>query len=443
MLSVEVVIPIVCLGILSCAARVTLGSWLAPGAFFPLFWTALLLLSLVEAERYPIWAPALWWIDATILIFFVGSLIAKGSAVRKRQGPVPQPKPIQLPYIELLIVTCSVLGLCYIVFRESVAPDIFDEPPKWFQPLLSALYAGPVFGGMLLGSEPPRRRRKILAFISLAPTLIYSVAYLGRSPMLAGLFHCYAGFSIARAYSLEGRAPLIGLKTFALAAAVLIGTSAVGMAIGIMKRVDYPSSLRDRVMGYGEVLQDSDPEREWGNFKNSVFAHPYVFSHYLRHALDHPPTPRNGLLIFGGPLQLLGVHERTPFEDFQVDPGVQSNVYTLFRPPIDDFGLAGSFISFLIAGLLAGWAYRQISRGKMLFAPILTAFYPHVLIVGGYFFAYNTLVLCHVIVGTYLFFAHWKLRPRLAPRLWKHRTLASTATTSRIVRAEPFHNVPR
>src|SRR5262249_3465142 len=148
---------------------------------------------------------------------------------------------------------------------------------------------------------------------------------------------------------------------------------------------------------------------------NSVFAHPYLFSRYLRYAFDNPPPPKNGVLTFGGPLQLLGVYERTHFEDFQVDPGIQSNVYTLFRPPIDDFGFAGSFISFLVAGVLAGWAYRRISHGDIIFAPILTAFYPHVLVVGGYFFAYNTLVLCHVMVGMYLVFVLRKLRRKAEP----------------------------
>jgi oligosaccharide repeat unit polymerase len=159
----------------------------------------------------------------------------------------------------------------------------------------------------------------------------------------------------------------------------------------------------ERVSGYPEILSQRDPEKEWYGFRHGVLSHPYSFSYYLRHAFDRAPSPHYGMLIFGGPMELLGFHTRTPFENFDVDRNVESNVYSCFMPPIEDFGLWGGMLSFFVAGFLAGWAYLRVAQGRVLLIPILTMFYPHVLVIGGYFFSYNSMIMAHLIVGTYLF----------------------------------------
>jgi hypothetical protein len=102
-------------------------------------------------------------------------------------------------------------------------------------------------------------------------------------------------------------------------------------------------------------------------------------------------------------VELTGLRRRAAYENFDIDRNVSSNVYTLFRPPIDDFGLVGSFFSFLVAGFLAGFAYGRVARGQVIWAPITNMFYPHVLVIGGYFFSYNSTILAHGFVALYLF----------------------------------------
>ncbi len=181
--------------------------------------------------------------------------------------------------------------------------------------------------------------------------------------------------------------------------------AAAGTAIGTLRGATNELQLEDRVRAYPDALQSADPEREWAGFRHGVLSHPYSFSYYLKHALVHPPDLRYGLGTFAGLVELFGIRDRGTYEDFEPDRGVRSNVYTLFMPPIVDFGLAGAWFSFFAAGLLAGWAFGRVAQGNLVFSPILNMFYPHVLVIGGDFFSYNSVTLAHVFVALYLWFA--------------------------------------
>src|SRR5262249_5517237 len=158
--------PVLALAALAGIARSTLGSWLAPGAFFPLFWTGLYILSLAAHEYYPLWSPALWWIDFSLLFFYVGSLTAR---FRLRRSPMPtETRTLALASLETFTIACSVLGICYAVFRERYAPDLLDKPPSWYQVFLGILYATPLLGGILYATRTGARA-KLVALFSLLP----------------------------------------------------------------------------------------------------------------------------------------------------------------------------------------------------------------------------------------------------------------------------------
>jgi hypothetical protein len=184
---------------------------------------------------------------------------------------------------------------------------------------------------------------------------------------------------------------------------LFVALSVTGTIIGALRRDAFGVPLSERVAGYRGVLGEADPDKEWHGFRGAVFGHPYSFSYYLKRALDRPPEPQYGALTFSGPVELTGLRRRAAYENFDIDRNVSSNVYTLFRPPIDDFGLVGSFFSFLVAGFLAGFAYGRVARGQVIWAPITNMFYPHVLVIGGYFFSYNSTILAHGFVALYLF----------------------------------------
>jgi oligosaccharide repeat unit polymerase len=405
MISLEIFVPLLLLGLLAAIARMTLGSWLAPGAFFPLFWVGLMAISL-PVQEYPLWPPALWWIVGTLLVFYLGTLLGGGRRTTAKTNPsLTSERSIRLPGLGGLVLFCCGLGIVYILTRELVAPQILDSPPPWFQFLLSAMYAGPLLGGMLFASNSKGRSR-VVALAPLATTFVYAVAYLGRSPMLVGLYFWCSGFWAMRIWKTGGAVPLFTKRMVIALPLLLVALAIAGATIGALRKNTTTLTLEERVEVYADVLESADASKEWTGFRHGMLSHPYAFSHYLRRAIDRPPNPAFGLKMFAGPTQLLGIKQRTPFEQFEVDSGVMSNVYSLFMPPIEDFGLAGSFFAFLVAGVIAGWAFGRVARGTVSLIALLNMFYPHVLVVGGYFFAYNSITLAYVMVGGYLLYVH-------------------------------------
>ena len=432
MIDVDIVFPILFLAALAAVARATLSSWLAPGAFFPLFWTGLFVLSVGANDFYPLWAPALWWIDFSLLLFYLGGLAGK---VWMRAAP-EQPggfRSFQLPQLERVVIFCSVVGILYTFFRERYAPDLMDSPPSWYQIFLGMLYAAPLFGGVLFADQTSRRAKAISLF-SLVPALFYALASLGRSQLVLGIFFWAASYWGTKIYRCNGRVRLLNPQMAMLALVFLVFAYVVGAILGRLRDVGH-LPFSERFASYGDVLEHAELGRDLENFRGSVFGHPYAFSYYLNRTIDFPPTPRLGAYLFAGPLDLLGIRERTPFESFALDMGVQSNVYTLFRPPIEDFGLIGSFVSFLFAGLIAGFAYSSISGGDIRWLPILTMFYPHVMVVGGLFFAYNSFTLAHCLLAAYLVLAVGRGREsRSSLQLFSNSTppLAATCSVNRL-----------
>jgi len=397
-------LPIATLILLAIVARLTLGSWLAPGAFFPLFWAGLIAIS-VNVRDYPLWPPALWWINGNIFVFYAGSLICRLWLPRRTESHRrPDLISVYFPNLRKIIILCCIFGSCYILFREVYTPNRLDKPPLWFQVLLAALTAAPIFGGMLFASNRSKSDR-VIALLPLGLSLAYAVTYLGRGPMLGGIYLWCAGYWSTRIFRERGAVALLTPKLLAFVPVLFLALAAAGTAIGALRGATNELPLEERVRAYPGVLQDADPEKEWVGFRHGVLSHPYSFCHYLKYALRRPPELRYGLSTFSGLAELFGIEDRKSYEPFEVDRGVLSNVYTLFMGPIVDFGLVGTWFSFLAAGLLAGWAFGRVAQGSLVFSPILNMFYPHILVIGGYFFSYNSVTLAHIFVAAYLWFA--------------------------------------
>jgi hypothetical protein len=420
MIAAELLLPLAAMAVLTAWAGWLLGSWLAPGAFFALFWTCLTALS-VSLSDYPVWGVALWWIDGCLFLFFVGSVCGDRlagamhgprAASPDRQAPS---RDVNLPYLPTALAAACMFALIYIVFRGYFAPTIIDAPPVWFQIVGSGIYAAPLLAGMLyaVAASPGQRR---LAWLGFLPGAIFSSISLGRSPLLAAIFFWLAGYWPLRVHVGRGNVPLLTARTVILTPLLLAFLTFAAINIGVLRQVgvDQPLTVAERVTMYPALLAEADWQTAWEQFRPYVFGNPAMFSYYLRSAIDSPPTPEYGLLTFAGPVQVLGIRQRQYYESFEVDDDNMSNVYTLFMPPIEDFGIVGSFFSFLGAGLLAGWGFRRVADGDLRAVPILTMFYPHVMVIGGYFFSFNSIVLAHALVGGYIF---WSVRrPRFVAR---------------------------
>lgn len=111
----------------------------------------------------------------------------------------------------------------------------------------------------------------------------------------------------------------------------------------------------------------------------------------------------------------LAVRNQGVFNDITYNlTGNGTNVYTVFRGIISDFGVVGGLIFFMIIGLFSGYSFKKVSQGKKKTISsrlILTATYFFIffsMIVSPW--TYNSYILAFVIFALYLLICWKKIR---------------------------------
>ena len=120
----------------------------------------------------------------------------------------------------------------------------------------------------------------------------------------------------------------------------------------------------------------------------------------------HKDGLKCGVMTFFGIANLLGIEHRMPgvYRDYVLfskgDYELRSNVYTIFRMLIDDFGKVGALIFLLLLGFASGKAVVFIQKRKMIFVcqAFLIAVYSYVL--WGFvasIWAYTSIIASYVL----------------------------------------------
>lgn len=158
----SVIAAVIVLMAFALFARITLKTWLHPGAFFALVWVFEIVFSLaaplVGVEQYHVWHGALWWIGLMFVCVYLGGVTGAG-LVR----PVPNPSRIpaserDLEYMVPLLAAGAIGSLVWpIAVPKLVAWG--DHPPMYLQVFLGLHYMGPVLAGMLFPAARDQHRQ--------------------------------------------------------------------------------------------------------------------------------------------------------------------------------------------------------------------------------------------------------------------------------------------
>src|SRR5688572_20990683 len=93
------------------------GSWLAPGAFFPLVWVSYSVAAVFLAPLFPLCTFGLWAIVSMVLAFQAGALMMDSRSARWRppamavQRPVPDWLVQRLFWVTVGVTAVSALGV--------------------------------------------------------------------------------------------------------------------------------------------------------------------------------------------------------------------------------------------------------------------------------------------------------------------------------------------
>jgi hypothetical protein len=140
----------------------------------------------------------------------------------------------------------------------------------------------------------------------------------------------------------------------------------------------------------------------------SAFGHMTVFSQWLTDYMHQPLEPTLGTVTFSGPLEMLGYSQRIPglFDSIiELVAGETSNIYTAFRPLIQDFTIPGALSILALLGLVGGIGFRKVAAGEWSGAPLLLIAYVTIFWTPiTWFWIYNSLTATVVAVGLIIYF---------------------------------------
>lgn len=291
--------------------------------------------------------------------------------------------PSDLLDLEKLVIVSNQLYVAR--YADTGAPP---DPPRLAQALLPFVYLAPALGGLVF-QFAKSRFWKILALVSILPAVAVTVLQTTKAAVLFSFSLWFSSYFAARLRM--GRYGVF-TRTHLMVAGGL-GVLVLGFFFGVgLARMGTTDVSLLNVVALKLVT--------------SAFGHMSVFSTWLSEYWENPFAPTGGIYTFAGPREMLGFARRIPgvFENVvELVAGESSNVFTGFRPLIEDFTMAGALVALTLLGFVGGIGYRNVAKGNWGGAPLLIAAYMTILWTPiTWFWIYNSLTVTLAIIALFI-----------------------------------------
>jgi oligosaccharide repeat unit polymerase len=413
---------------MAIAMRLAAGTWLHPAALFPGWWCLAGIIPLIAAPAEPVSPGAILWIIVACIAVSAGAIAGNGGITTRRLKYPLDISKFEQHLLSWPMLAALVLGMLsnvtFALASGVTLADMMDiqrlvvvsnqlyvaryaeigapPPPRLSQALLPFVYLAPAIGGMVYVLRR-EWRWKLLALLTMIPAVAVTVLQTTKA---AVLFSATLWISSYFAVRLRRGVIKVMTKGHMLVAAVLgVIVTAFFFGVGLARMASTDTSLAALVKV---------------KLVTAAFGHMSVFSQWLSEYWGQGFTPTLGTYTFAGPLEMLGFRQRIPgiFENVvELLAGETSNIYTGFRPLIQDFTMPGALAILAILGLVAGIAYREVCRGNWGAVPVLAAAYMTMLWTPiTWFWIYNSLTATVVAIGLIVFCIRLWRRARLMPQ---------------------------
>lgn len=421
-------IPASCLVLVAVVCRLRQRSWLAPGAFYTLTWVGFGTLPVLVAPGYEVSPTAVWWLVAFSLTVFVGTEVGRS---RVGDPSVPHPLPrspdrlVSRRTLGGLLVVYALLGLLSTVLflrslgyglsgilylgivteigREvSVARYTEGLAPSGISLfLVSAIYAGGALGGAYTAffTHSQKRDGFWLGLLPGLPALFAGLVTTAKLGMIFTVILWLAGFLSVQVWVQGSRTRLFTKRR------VLVGSIFAGVAAALFTSLNL---IRYGWVGEGRGLDAFLRMRVY------AFGHLSAFSQWFLEDGEKLLSLGPGVFTFAGPIDALGLGQRAQGvygEPVSVARDGFTNVFSLYRGLIEDFGVLGTVVFLFAMGVVGGAAYKCTLSGSAgirgrLGIAVLLLFYANTL--SGSLvsiFTFNTL-----LIGIGIFGLHFVVR---------------------------------
>lgn len=369
--------------------RLWIGTWIFPACLFGVFWFAYTFLPLVALPTVPVDPYAIAFILICCSAFSFTALSFDWSRVFALRQRTRVADAYDTPFIRInfwvltaLTIVCFFVNVAiqgfsvadltlnlmataseYISLRyaDALVPNIFGQ--------LSVVlgYPAAILGGMVYATRPQSSNGNCVLIATLVPSVLTMVVQGAKGTLFLVLVLMWAGVLLVKIsrndFSLIRRRSLLMMSAYALV--LLPAVIASFLARGL-------STEAGLEVVYGALIR---------YFASYSCAHLYSFSDWF-HSVTQQPSEilylddfyTYGFYTFMAVFRLFGDERVIPAgvydEYFTYQDLIQSNIYTMFRGLIVDFGFVGCVVFMAAFGLLMHWAYRALLLNRL---PALTA----------------------------------------------------------------------
>lgn len=399
----------------AAAMRSLTGTWLHPAAFFPLWWCFAGILPLFLAPNEPVGPNVILWLIVASIAFGMGAIAGNWGFRSRLIGTRAVATDRETRILVLTVGLSVILGLgsniAFVMGSSVQLGDVFDieklvvvsnqlyiqryaetgapSPPILSRALLPFVYLAPAAGGILFVLRR-EIRFKLLGLAAFVPPFAVTVLQTTKAAVLFAIVLWLSAYFATRLRF--GRIAVFTRSHMLLAAIVGGVVTAFFFAIGLARMASTDFALLNVVLV---------------KLVTSAFGHMTVFSQWLAEYWQEPFAPSLGKVTFAGPLELLGYDQRIPgLFDSVVDliAGESSNIYTGFRPLIQDFTIPGALAILALLGFVGGTGFRLVAAGRWSALPLLLVAYVTILWTPiTWFWIYNSLTATIAIVGLIVF----------------------------------------
>jgi oligosaccharide repeat unit polymerase len=339
-------------------------SWIAPSTVWPIGW-GLYAIATIPYMAEPLdFVPGTLWILLNCAVFLVGSALSRGFVFsRVRWSGEPKDR---FPYLLAIVSFLALAGIASLaVAVRSLGFSVVDlfsfqglarmsalsravfyfgdiEQGGLARILVVLAYTGPAFGGLYFAITK-RLSHRVIGLMPLFAITLVGMVYGSRMGVLFGGSFWLAAFLAGRLLDTADRPAagtrlffMVGGLSFGLLAGVSTGIQFIRYFVGNQKTADL--ILADP---FGFLAAWATWFRDSGRAEDGLAAGFYSFERIGRMlGFDRPAFPA-------------------------IDLGfTSSNVYTVFRALIEDYGAFGSLIVVLAIGFVGSLAYRAVVAGR-------------------------------------------------------------------------------
>jgi oligosaccharide repeat unit polymerase len=363
--------------------RRLVGTWLFPACIFGLFWFGFTFLPLAILFWVPVNPYAIGFIFLCTMAFSLGlvpfdwktafkrnaqkreiAAMVYGSGFLRRAFYATALGSLVFVILDTLEQGISLHDLLFnlitsaAAYRELVTYGNLDVT---IFGRLGTVFAflGTILGGLLFSVTPKKRGRLVVVVLSFLPPIFVAVAQSSKWTLFASIVFFWAGVLVHR--TSVGKLQLLGkgsIKLLILCVPLLILIVTISFVSRGLYDITDSEELRGlllaRYTSYscGHIYAFSD----WFSFVSGGHSE-LTYAH---------EGATYGYYTFGPLFRTLGSHRVLPqgtFDDYySYSDLLTTNIYTMFRGLVTDFGFIGSVLFMVASGLMLHWAFHAMLR---------------------------------------------------------------------------------